>query len=56
VEANFGRSSAKVLTEHSVLVVCGFELGSIPRCTSLIYTVLFRGLVSPLVHEPKLTL
>jgi len=26
VEANIGRSSAKVLTEHAVLVVGGFKL------------------------------
>jgi len=26
VEANIGRSSAKALTEHAVLVVSGFEL------------------------------
>ncbi len=36
VEANIGRSSAKVLTEHAVLVVSGFELAPRPG----IFTVL----------------
>ncbi len=36
VEANIGRSSAKVLTEHTVLVVSGFELAPRPG----IFTVL----------------
>jgi len=30
VEANTGRSSAKVLTEHAVLVVSGFKLAPRP--------------------------
>jgi len=36
VEANIGRSSAKVLTEHAVLVVSCFKLASWPG----IFTVL----------------
>jgi len=36
VEANIGRSSAKVLTEHAVLVVSGSELAPRPG----IFTVL----------------
>jgi len=36
VEANIGRSSAKVMTEHTVPVVSGFELAPRP----VIFTVL----------------
>jgi len=36
VKANIGRSSAKVLAEHAVLVVSGFELAPRP----VIFTVL----------------
>jgi len=46
VEANIGRSSAKVLTEHAVLVVSGFRLAPRPG----IFTVLdLHKMIVPLI-------